>query len=355
MTLALLNLIIGSTLGFFLASFIYLCVDDFKNVFLLIPILAFMFGLHKYIRHNKYIKKKDTYEYIEKLYFGKIVPLAETLNKRMDYFDHFFNLSVEERLSHKIDVQQIHRLLADLNSRIEHNLFDRDVLSTYLNENFKNTLVNLILHFDITFLAHPHEIMMLYKNLFDDFDQFYEKINNQQKYFIEYHNKNIVNTVEIEIENEKNTLNGWVQKTNLASGDCSNREILLHQLQILKSLYPNYVGFYLSLGNLFYMCFFDYERSVKFLEKAIQLDTNCVEAYKSLMAVEYQESKKIDSALQVLNKAPKDLINDDQLLLGKALIYLEERMYGKCEETAKQIKNETLKNKVLDQLNRRQK
>ena len=348
MTLARINLIFGSVLGFFFTSFLYLCIDDLKNLSFLIPILVLSFGVYKYVENNKYLKKKDTYEYIDKNLIGKLVPLICRMNERMIYFDHFFKLSVKERLSHKEDVQSIHLFLTDLNSKIEQNLFDRNVLSSYLNENFKKTLLNLLMHFDVTFLSHPFEIKMLYENLFNDFDQFSKKVDAQRQYFIKYHKENIADIVETEIEGEKHTLNEWCEKTSLRTKDCSKKDELLHQLQILKQLYPNNPGFYLSLGNLFYFCFADYERSIKFLKHSIELDENFVEPYINLIMVEYDKSKNLDSALHVLNKAPKIIVHDDRILNNKAVLYLKEKMYDKCEETAKEMKNDEIKNKFLN-------
>lgn len=347
MNLARFNLIIGTALGFFLSSFLYLCVDDLKSVFVSIPTIAFLFAVYTYINNVFYSKKKDTFEYIEKYYFGQMMPLANQINDRMKYFDYFFELSVEDRLSHKNDVQKLHSILADLTYKIEHNFFNKKVLKKYYNKNFKETLFNMLLHFDITFLNRPSEIKSLYKFFFDDFDDFSKKAKEQYEYFIKYYQKNIVDIVPIEIGEEKKTLNEWVRTTNLSSQDCSNRELLLQQLQTLKELYSNQPTFYLALGNLYFICFSDFERSRLFLEKAILLDKMCAEAYVSLMGCVYRKTKKIELALKVLDKTPASIINNDTVLHSKVKLYLSEKLYDQCNEIAMQIKNINIKNETL--------
>ncbi len=341
------HLIAGVILGISIILLVFTFFTNPLGLIIFLPFIALSFGVYKYIKNKQYIKKKDTYEYFDKQFNERFLPLVDKMNERMIYFDNYFHLSIDEQMKHKKDVQYLHRFFAELNTKINNKMFDDEILKTYFNESFKDAFLNLHMHFDITFQKHPAEVSELYCVFFDDFDDFEKKRIEQHKEVHEYFTKNVIDKIKIDIDNDKYTLNEWIKKTNLSSGNCNKKEQTLHVLQILKKLYPNVAGIYVSLGNLYHICFGDSSRSIKYLEEAISLEPTLIEAYLSLTAIKFIEIKNIDEVLAIFNQLPKDIAESDLIIKQKAGILVQGGRYSEAVKVANAIANLKNREKAL--------
>ena len=300
----------------------YFEIISFDTIVTLITLFTFIFGIYTYKKDNQYKKNKDTYDYVDNLIYKKFYPLINELNKRMVYFDYYFELPLSKQMEHKKTLEEMHHFLADLNNKLENNILNMHIIKTYFNESFKNALLGMYLHFDITFLDYPSEVDDLYIKFFNDFNDFELKRQEQRNFFIEYFNKHVVNNIQIEINNKKLTLSEWIKYTNLKDGDCSKKEEILHALQILKNIYSKDAGIYVSLGNLFHICFSDNKRAIMFLEEAIKLNPLLVEAYLSLTAITFKHTKDIKAILKIYDNMPTELATNDLLIKQKSALFL---------------------------------
>lgn len=335
------HLLAGTIFGLSIALLIYALFKNLESLKYILPSIALLFAIYQYNKNTVYQKKKDTYDYFDKQFYEKFVPLVDEINERMVYFDYFFHLSLEEQLKHKKNIQRTHHFLAELNNKIDNNIFDNDILKNYFNDSFKDLLLSLYLHFDITFLDYPTEVDNLYKKFFDDFYEFEKKRQKQREYFIKYFQTQVADNIKINIKDEAHTLNEWIKKTNLSpqtSKDCSNKEEILHALQMLRKFY-SISGLELSLGNLYYICYSDSERAISALETAIKIKPAFLEAYLSLITIKYEYTKNVDEVLEIFNKIPKEIANKDILLHQKASILTQAGRYEEAENVANMISN----------------
>ncbi|NQY20919.1 MAG: hypothetical protein HRT40_06365 [Campylobacteraceae bacterium] len=306
-----------------------------------ISLTTFIFALYTYRKNNIYNKKKDTFDYIDNLFNKKFMSLIDELNDRMIYFDHYFTLSIDEQMKQKKTVKEIHFFFSNLNIKLENDLLDKSVIAVYFNESFKSSLLAFYLHCDITFNDYPSEIDKIYKNFFDDFENFQIKIKEQNSYVNEYFQKTVVNKIKLKINNEEHTLNEWIKITNLTTSDCTNKDNILHTLQTLKKLYSKTEGIYLSLGNLYHFCYKDNKRSLLFLKKSIEMNPNFIEGYLSLISVTFLDTRDINVINKIIESIPEKIKNDDMLVKQKAGIYINANKIEEGLNIAKNISDKT--------------
>lgn len=343
----LVGIIILLVLIIIIAVLTYIEIISFELITTLIALFTFIFAVFTYKKDNLYKKNKDTYDYVDNLIYKKFYPLINELNERMVYFDYYFELPLSKQMEHKKTLKEMHHFLADLNNKLDHDILNINIIKTYFNESFKNALLGMYLHFDITFLDYPSEVDDLYIKFFDDFNSFKLKRQEQRNFFIEYFNKHVVNNIQIEINNKKLTLNEWIRYTNLTDCDCSKKKEILHALQILKNIYSKDAGIYVSLGNLFHYCFSDNKRAINHLEKAIKINPLLIEAYLSLTAITFHETKNIKDILIIYNNMPIEVAKNDSIIQQKSALFLSSGDLQKCLETANMISNENQRNEFL--------